>query len=369
MLIISVCDNCTLTLLESSTDLGYYIQTETRHIDLNSVPAPWARLLSYENSSEHLFIKLDDITKSMEKIENYNDLQIDKVKYGKYSEYVSTIKPIQLFQLSSKGSNLHTRWQKMWTKAAKRSQMSDNLRTISINFWNDMANVQNESQTHINQLNVFGIGSHHVNLPMALTESQQLLRSILDVVDSHNVAHRAHQCAVYLIDQWSNTSAVLGSQMDEALQLKYDVINAKNRLYDLIQNVYKTSEMITTAKGTHAINEKNYGKLLHHQHKILQLHGNINDIYKTNVFPETEVVFNMIVDNHEKLRQDLGNIIQLKTIVHDTNIQCAQQLDTVREKWLPLAQNHSNTLMNTAREYVGLFQNTKNSAEAAMLAR
>lgn len=272
-------------------------------------------------------------------------------------------------QLSSKGSNLNTRWQKMLTKAVKRSQMSDNLRTIAITFWNEMEYVQNETQEHINMLNVFGIGSHHVNLPIALAESQQLLKSILGVVDSHNVAHRAHECAVSLIDQWSNTSAILSDQMLEALQLKYDIINAKNRLYDLIQNVYKSSDTITNAKGIHTANEKNYGKLVHQHQKIMQLHGTINDIFNTNVIPETDTVFNMIVDNHQKLRQDLGTIIQLKTIVRDNDEKSTQQLSAIRHEWLPLAQNHSNSLMKTAREYAGLFQNTKNSAEAAMLAR
>lgn len=257
----------------------------------------------------------------------------------------------------------------MLTKAAKRSQMSDNLRTIAVTFCNEMEYVQNETQEHINMLNVFGIGSHHVNLPIALAESEELLKSILNVVDSHNVAHRAHQCAVNLIDQWSNTSSVLTSQTDEALQLKYDTINAKNRLYDLIQNVYKSSEAITSAKNIQAANEKSYAKLLHQHHKMQQLHNDINDIYKSNVIPETDTAFNMIMDNHQKLRQDLNTIIQLKTIVRDTNTQSAQQLDGIRDEWLPLAQNHSNHLVNKAHEYVGLFQNTKNSAEVAMLAR
>lgn len=79
----SVCDNCTLTLLESSTDLAYYVESESQYIDFESVPAPWSRLLSYENSTEHLILKLDDIIKSTEKIENYNDLQIDKVNCTK----------------------------------------------------------------------------------------------------------------------------------------------------------------------------------------------------------------------------------------------------------------------------------------------
>lgn len=87
-----MCDNCTLTLLESSNDLGYFIQTESRHIDLDSIPAPWSRLLSYENTTEHLIIRLDDITKSTEKIENYNDLQIDKVNLDLKKTNVKFIK-------------------------------------------------------------------------------------------------------------------------------------------------------------------------------------------------------------------------------------------------------------------------------------
>lgn len=247
--------------------------------------------------------------------------------------------------------------------------MSDNLRTTSISFANEIEYVQNETQEHINMLNEFGISTHHVNLPIALDESQQMLNRILSIVDNHNIAHRAHQCAVQLIDQWSNTSAVLSAQMDETTQLKYDITNAKNRLYDLIQQVYKTSDALTMARDIHAANDRNHGKLVNQLHTIQQLHGNIHDIYKTNVFPETDTVFNMIVDNHEKLRQDLTNLIQLRSIVTDTNEHRARLLDQIREQWLARAQHHSEQLMTTAREYVGLFQNTKNSAEIAMLAR
>lgn len=257
----------------------------------------------------------------------------------------------------------------MLAKAVKRSQTSDKLKITSATFLNEIEYVQNETQAHINTLNVFGIGSHHVNLPVALAESEELLKSILSVVDIHKVANRAHQCAVNFIEQWSNTSSILNDQMAEATQLKYDIVNAKNRLYDLIQNVYKTTDTITTAKEIHSTNERNHLKLIHQHQKILQLHGDINDIYMTNIIPETDTVFNMIVDNHQKLRQDLGTIIQLKTIVSDTSAQSTQQLDSIRNEILPLAQNHSNNLINAAREYVGLFQNTKNSAEVAMLAR
>lgn len=247
--------------------------------------------------------------------------------------------------------------------------MSDNLRTTAIEFANEIASVQNETTQHINMLNQFGMTTHHINLPIALDESQQMLNRIYAIVDSHNIAHRAHQCAVQLIDQWSNTSDILTSQMNEAIQLKYDITNAKNRLYDLIQHVYKTSDAITMARDIHAASDRNYGKLVNEFHKMQQMHGQINDLYKSNVIPETDTVFNMIVDNHEKLRQDLTNLIQLRSIVTDTNEHRTRHLQRIRDEWLMRTQEHSEELMKTAREYVGLFQNTKTSAEVAMLAR
>lgn len=75
----SVCDNCTLTLLESSDDLGYMIANETNLIDLDGVPAPWPRVLMFENSTKFLTRKLADVIIAKEKVDNYNDLQIDKV--------------------------------------------------------------------------------------------------------------------------------------------------------------------------------------------------------------------------------------------------------------------------------------------------
>lgn len=76
---LSVCDNCTLTLLESSNDLGYMIASDTTLMDLNEIPAPWPRLAMFENSTNHLKKKMIDVMSARERLENYNDLQIDKV--------------------------------------------------------------------------------------------------------------------------------------------------------------------------------------------------------------------------------------------------------------------------------------------------
>lgn len=77
---ILVCDNCTLTLLSSAEYLEYLIESEADIVDLDGIPAPWPRLKIFENSTQHLTHKLSDLNVAKDKIENYNDLQIDKVK-------------------------------------------------------------------------------------------------------------------------------------------------------------------------------------------------------------------------------------------------------------------------------------------------
>lgn len=257
----------------------------------------------------------------------------------------------------------------MITKAAKRSQASNTLNVNAQIFLNELQSIKDDTQMRINQLNLFGIDNHHVNLPIALRESQDLLQNIHEIADNQNGAYRAQQCAISILDQWSNTSIILKDQMDETMQLKYDILNVKNRFYDLIKNAYKTTEILSNVNAIQSTNKIRFDRLAEQLQKVSHLRSNINDVYNNSIMPQTDVVFNMIDDNHEKIKQDLSNIIRLKTIVHETNQQCAQKLNNLRHEWLPVALNHSNSLMESARNYVKLFQNTKNSAEVAMLAR
>lgn len=234
---------------------------------------------------------------------------------------------------------------------------------------NEIHHIQDDTEKEISHLNLLGINNHQINFPMALSEAKSLLQNILEEVHNQNGAFRAHQCANTLIDQWSKISDILNSQMDEAQQMKYEIINSKNRLYDLTNNVYETSKILTNAEAIKSISERGFEKLKHKLKKITHLRNNLTDIFNTSVIPETDVLFNIIDDNHEKIKQDLSNLIQLKTTVQETNAQNAQQIKNLRSEWVPRAQSHSTDLSNRAREYVQLFENTKNSAEAAMLAR
>lgn len=75
-----VCDNCTLTLLERTDDLRYMLNAEWNEVDLDGIPAPWPRLLTFENVSVFLETKLDNYLDSKDRLEDFNDLAIEKVK-------------------------------------------------------------------------------------------------------------------------------------------------------------------------------------------------------------------------------------------------------------------------------------------------
>lgn len=273
------------------------------------------------------------------------------------------------FQMNTKGMNANTKWQKLLTKSQKQISVSESLNNNSKAFLNEIRSVQEDTQERINQLNLFGLNSHHVNIPHAVSESESLLRNIFEIVENQNGAFRAHQCANTLVEQWSNTSLILTDQMQEAQLMKYDVINTKNKIYDLINNAHKSSKTLSNAETIRLIGEKGYEKLKHKLKKISHLRSNLTEIYNSNVIAQTDIFFNVIDDNHEKIKQDLSNLISMKTIVHETNAQSAKQIENLRIEWIPVAETHSSDLMDRAREYVKLFQNTKHSAETAMLAR
>lgn len=255
------------------------------------------------------------------------------------------------------------------TKSTKRRKSSDNLQRSATELLNEIRGIQGEAFDQITALNSYGTSDHHLNLPIALKEAEQLLKNILEIVDNQNGAYRAHQCASNSLDFWSNTSSILSSQVDETMQLKYDTINAKNRLFDLIQNAYKSAETLSKANLTLNLDKKRYDNLMHQLRKIANLRSNIHDIFNTSIIPKTDMIFDLIADNHEKIEQDLNNIFRLKSIVHEINEQCAKNLKTIRHDWLPIARDHSADLMGRAQAYAKLFQNTKNGAEVAMLAR
>lgn len=271
--------------------------------------------------------------------------------------------------MNTKSTNVNAKWQKVLAKALKRSNASQNLKISLMNFLTEIRSIDDKVQDRINQLNLLGLTTHHINIPTTLADSKTMLTHILEFVDNQNGAFRAHQCANSQLQQWSNISAILTSQTEEAEQMKYDGINTKNRIYDLINRSYETTKILSDVNSIRSAGEKSFEKLRHKVKRINLMRNEIKDLQNTSIIPQTDVQINIIGDDHGKIRQDLSNLVRLKTIVQETNAQTSQQISHLKNEWLSIAQKYSSDLKDRANEYVQLFQDTKHSAEAAMLAR
>lgn len=75
-----VCDNCTLTLLDRTDELAEMLKIGISHIDLDGIPAPWPRLLDYENNASISSSKLKEFLHTKALVENFNEDIIEKVK-------------------------------------------------------------------------------------------------------------------------------------------------------------------------------------------------------------------------------------------------------------------------------------------------
>lgn len=77
----SVCDNCTLTLLARTDELTEILDEGSNHIDLSGIPAPWPRLLSFENQSVFIEERLDDFYIVQTYVDEFDDDIIEKVRH------------------------------------------------------------------------------------------------------------------------------------------------------------------------------------------------------------------------------------------------------------------------------------------------
>lgn len=272
------------------------------------------------------------------------------------------------FQLQSKATSAEKRIEKIASKLQKRQNESEAVRDDAAQFFGEIQSLQNDIQERIYAINRFGMGNHHVNLPIALEEATLLLQNVGEIAKHHNGIFVAHECAVELYEQWWNTSVVLNNQLDETKQLKFDVINLKNRLYDAMQNAHKTIEILGQCNRTHFTNRKRYENLLQKHKHIANLRYSIRDTFNTSIVPQTDTLFEIVADQQAKVEQDLQTIVRLKDVVHETNVQCAQNLRNIRDNWLPDAKTHSIDLVVRAEEYAKLFRSTKNGAEMALQA-
>lgn len=236
-------------------------------------------------------------------------------------------------------------------------------------FLNETNQLSWKIQNTIDELNYYGTHDHHINLPTALTEAQNMLNDIRARSVNHEKAKLALDCARDTLDFWSTTSDTLTQQSLEVEQLKYDGAMIKKRIDDATKIGHDTHRVLDRVEALHGTNEDRFEALVGRHKEAGVLKHEMNQLFNNSIAPQTDEVFEEIGDSQRKLLQIMEDINVLKETVNDTNAECADGLDDIRENYLPDAKEHSNDLMDRAIEYAKLFKNTKDGAAVALIAR
>ena len=81
--------------------MDYLLEVGAAHIDLSGIPAPWPRLLSFENISIQMEADLDEFLNARDDLEEFNASIIEKVSFqvfcpqGSEVNRVSSAVPIE----------------------------------------------------------------------------------------------------------------------------------------------------------------------------------------------------------------------------------------------------------------------------------
>lgn len=320
---------------------------EASHIDFDSIPAPWPRLLNIENSTAWLQRRFDDNVEARGRLHAFNENAIEK--------------------LLTKTGNEEKHQRKLLAKMHKHHETAA-LRSKAENCLEKIRHSYAETQTTILTLNQYGTHAHHINLHLALEEAQQLLTDITTLTTQGENARKSLVAANTLLQYWSSMSQITTDQVVEASELTNYGVMLKNRLQDSIQLAHRAFDTLTKAESTLSYNRRRYEALLQQHKRIFELQSGIRDIYNTSIVAQTDTAFEIIDDNHGKIQQDMENLQRLQQIVRDVNEECAEGLHVIRTNYKDAAQRQAHELTLRAKKYAQLFQHSRNGAEVALLA-
>lgn len=79
ILTISVCDNCTQTLLDTVDEMMYKFEINLQDTNLHDLKAPWIKLYKLSNETDFLNSKFDEYFDAIDAVDNFNDIATEEV--------------------------------------------------------------------------------------------------------------------------------------------------------------------------------------------------------------------------------------------------------------------------------------------------
>ncbi|ETN59454.1 laminin, alpha 1/2 [Anopheles darlingi] len=340
------CDNCTVTLMDDFEILSSRLDEETTHIDRNGIPAPWIELTKQETKTRQLSDRVARLLEAEDTVKKFTVDFADPLKRN--------------------ATRLNKRLTKLDNRASNRAGEVQKC-TERVNDLVDEVNVIDDGlRVTIETLRNYGVGDHHIKLPLAVKEANDLLDNIRARYEEQEFDDRVRECALQQLDHWANVSRMVDRQARQLDDLKFEIdqMNAKSdNLQNYTKHVFRRVQETEVYQTT---NQKHFDRVRASYAGALEDVNEVKQLLDTNIHADTDVSLVQLDDNYGQLKQDADTISGLTELLNESTETLTRENSILRETRIRQALDHADQLKTKADHFKHKFQSTEDASAKAM---
>jgi laminin, alpha 1/2 len=232
----------------------------------------------------------------------------------------------------------------------------------------DVRDITGTVQESIINLENYGSNDQHTKLPVALKEATMYLNDIKHRSRNIPKAEDTMKCANDQHDIWSEELAAATEQkkkIDNYLKSRKAFNDRLDDLHNLSHRAFRDS---LETEGFLTKNNKNIDKLGEKKDRLSDDKEELEKLVEIGIIAQSDSLMETLHDSISKLKIDNKDLVDLNIEIEDKITERESELDGIKETLIPDAQKHAEDLSRRSKIIVGLFQNSKDGAQVAMLA-
>uniref|UniRef100_A0A182WTH0 Uncharacterized protein n=1 Tax=Anopheles quadriannulatus TaxID=34691 RepID=A0A182WTH0_ANOQN len=343
-----ICDNCTITLIDDFEILASRLAEETTHIDRNGIPAPWVKLTKYEAKTRKLSNRVARLLEAEDMAKKF---------MADFAE-----------PLTRNATRLTKRLQKMDNRLTAREEEIDKCNERANDLFEEINAIDGDLRNTIQILKNYGVGDHHVKLPLAVKEAKDLLADIRDRAEAVEFDDTVLECANKQFDHWSNVSKKVERQARRLDDLKFEIEQIHHKADHLQNYTVQVFRHVQETEVYQTTNQKHFDKARAAYEKALEDEAEVMKLLDTNIMADTDVTLEQLGDNYDQLEKDNRTLQFLLDGLSDATEDLIREKSILLETQIPQALRHAEQLKAKADHIKNKFQTTEDASAKAMKA-
>uniref|UniRef100_A0A182VN22 Uncharacterized protein n=1 Tax=Anopheles merus TaxID=30066 RepID=A0A182VN22_ANOME len=343
-----ICDNCTITLIDDFEILASRLAEETAHIDRNGIPAPWVKLTKYEAKTRKLSNRVARLLEAEDMAKKF---------MADFAE-----------PLTRNATRLTKRLQKMDNRLTAREEEINKCNERANDLFEEINAIDGDLRNTIQILKNYGVGDHHIKLPLAVKEAKDLLADIRDRAEAVEFDDTVLECANKQFDHWSNVSKKVERQARRLDDLKFEIEQIHHKADHLQNYTVQVFRHVQETEVYQTTNQKHFDKARAAYEKALEDEAEVMKLLDTNIMADTDVTLEQLGDNYDQLEKDNRTLQFLLDGLSDATEDLIREKSILLETQIPQALRHAEQLKAKADHIKNKFQTTEDASAKAMKA-